>query len=575
MFQEKLCDNIQFPHSNIIENKMASSHHAAVLILQGNKTYGKLKNKYYYRCVPNSKNVKEGLLLYNINNLSWNKFQKNKYIIIEETDVIIQGHPLYKMTETIGDVDVLENFYIYNAYCKDVYFNDFKAFNTIAKKFKNLQQQQQIIDNLTMKCKEDRTHHDSIISIDPIGSIDIDDAFGIHINDNGQLVLSIYIANVPMYIDEMNAFSVLSRQVSTIYFPNGKRPMIPAVLSDNLCSLIEGKDRFALVCDITLEKSVLKTMEKTNIVSVSFTNCKMRVAKNYSYDDVEHLKQDQTYTMTKRIVEVLNSHENSYFEQDTEFDSHSVISYLMVFMNHQAAQLLAKEKRGIFRSITEVAKKTKTKEKVPNEIKQFVRGWNSDGGGKYTTQPLTHDLLNLNVYTHVTSPIRRIVDLVNSIEIQHALGLFSFSETEEGNEGGNEGGNEEGGNEEVGNEEGGCEQEKRAAIKFCKDCKKDVFIDEVNRQMKSIRKVQTECNLLHLFSGGVGVIDKSYIGYICEKNVNNDKTKYVVYLHELNLISTYNSKEDLEMYGKYMFQLYHFKDKSSFKEKIKLCLKNK
>ena len=43
-----------------------------------------------------------------------------------------------------------------------------------------------------------------IISIDPAGCLDIDDAIGLYKTGDGQTVLSIYISNVPLMINYLN-----------------------------------------------------------------------------------------------------------------------------------------------------------------------------------------------------------------------------------------------------------------------------------------------------------------------------------------------------------------------------------
>ena len=485
----------------------------AILVLQDGKTFGKVKNKYYYKCIPHSKEYSSGLVLYNIKQIGWNKHNKNKYVLLKTTDTIQNKRIVYSIIDSIGDVDDLTNFYTYSLHCRGVWFNDMKDINNTVKKMKY--HEQDLINSTTDKCKEDRTDR-YIISIDPKGSLDIDDAVGIREID-GQTILSIYIANVPMYIEALNEMScsdisvwkMLSKQVSTIYLPNGKRAMIPKLLSDDFCSLLEGKDRFALVCDIVVKED--------SYVNVSFTNCKIRVKKNYDYED-KTLEANQIYNKVKSVVEKLNLNYAKYFDSNTEFDSHTIIEYLMLFMNNHAAKylyesslssLIGGENISIYRTLSSNNKSTPNS--LPNNVQQFIRGWNSNGGGKYSTTSSPHDFLNLNVYTHITSPIRRMIDLLNSIEIQKRLGLFSFT---------------------------------KEAIDFYEEHVKEDSIIEVNRQMKDIRKCQTECNLLSVCVNDKSVLGKEYQGYICDKTIlENGKTSYLVYIKELNMVCNYKCSD--------------------------------
>ena len=39
-----------------------------------------------------------------------------------------------------------------------------------------------------------------------------------------------------------------------------------------------------------------------------------------------------------------------------------------------------------------------------------------------------HEILDLDAYVHITSPIRRLVDLLNILEFQHELNLIHFND---------------------------------------------------------------------------------------------------------------------------------------------------
>ena len=66
-------------------------------------------------------------------------------------------------------------------------------------------------------------------------------------------------------------------------------------------------------------------------------------------------------------------------------------------------------------------------DKVPEAVSKFITSWNSSGG-KYVTHDsyLSHDLLHLDAYIHITSPIRRLVDLLNIIVLQDKLGFLNL-----------------------------------------------------------------------------------------------------------------------------------------------------
>ena len=153
-----------------------------VLILEKNRTFGKIKNKYLYKCIPHNRDLQPRLVAYLMKNVGFNKHYKNKYIIFVDTDRESNGHTIATIKETIGDVDVLENFYQYSLHCKQIY-PTMSAFNKAVKIFRN--KEEELIGSLLQKCKNHRMD-ETVISIDPNGSVDIDDAFSFEVVKQGK-----------------------------------------------------------------------------------------------------------------------------------------------------------------------------------------------------------------------------------------------------------------------------------------------------------------------------------------------------------------------------------------------------
>ena len=149
-----------------------------------------------------------------------------------------QKHPIGQIIQNIGPVDILENFYEYQLYCKNI-FNSIQQFtkNTLQKRDKD-----EIASHIRFNY--------NIFSIDPSGSVDFDDAVSIKQLAPNEYILSIYISDVAIYLDKLNLWSSFSNRVSTIYLPNKKHTMLPTILSDNLCSLTEKEIRNAIIMDI-------------------------------------------------------------------------------------------------------------------------------------------------------------------------------------------------------------------------------------------------------------------------------------------------------------------------------------
>ncbi|KUF72087.1 Exosome complex exonuclease RRP44 [Phytophthora nicotianae] len=90
-----------------------------------------------------------------------------------------------------------------------------------------------------------KTHR--IFSVDPHGCQDIDDAMSIRRLSNGNVELGVHIADVSYFVEHGSALDLEGRRRGTTVYLVGQRlDMLPSVLSADLCSLHENRDRFAV-----------------------------------------------------------------------------------------------------------------------------------------------------------------------------------------------------------------------------------------------------------------------------------------------------------------------------------------
>ena len=535
--------NVEIIHSSTRINENIP----AVLILADNKTYGrehkvidgnnytmKAHGRLLYKCIPDDTRIPVFLVPYEIKQMGFSKVFTNLYVTIryKQWD---DKHPHANLSQTIGSVDVLDNFYEYQLYCKSLNasIQKFNKDTNKAIKTKALAQQKEHDSFITSICKkypqiEDRTSW-KIFTIDPATSLDYDDGFSIKkLNDN-QTLLSIYIANVTIWMDSLNLWSSFSQRISTIYLPDRKRPMLPTILSDCLCSLQSGKRRFAFVMDITLN-------EDLTILSINYTNTVIKVFKNFAYEE-PLLLQDLEYNF---ILETTKKMSHTYKYISNVRDSHEVVCYLMTFMNYHCAQELLKENTGIFRS-TIVKKEVSLPTNLPDDVSQFIKIWSSSCGQYINldttkVEDLRHDILDMDAYIHITSPIRRLVDLLNMIKFNFRLIDLSSD-----------------------------------AFNFYDKWIEQ--IDYINVTMRAIRKVQADCSLLDTCYNTPDILDKTFDGYCFDKLVRNDGLyQYIVFLPELKLTSKITVRENLENYDKRQYKLYLFNNEEKFKKKIRLQL---
>ena len=513
------------------ENQVVTIHNSsvrtmqdipAVLILADNKTYGRtkgIKGKLLYKCIPDDIRLPIFLVPYEIKHVGFSKVFSNLYVTINFSDWI-NALPLATLTQNIGPIDILDNFYEYQLYCKSLNAS-MQKFNNATKTLVK-EDHETFIKNIFLKYPsiEDRTSSYHVFSVDPLGSTDFDDAFSIKLLNDNTVLLSIYIANVAILLNELNLWSSVSKRISTIYLPDKKRPMLPSILSDCLCSLQKGSSRFALVLDIIIDQT------NNEIVSMKYSNCLIRVSKNYVYEEPDLLNLAQ-YSLLLDTTKKL-SKKYKYINNVT--GSHDVVAYLMILMNYFSAKELLKNKVGIFRStVVNVKQQTILPDNVPEDVVKFVKIWNSSFGQYVVINDeqsldldlLNHSLLNMDAYIHITSPIRRLVDLLNIIKFQE---VFQLSITLSQN----------------------------ASDFFMHWTDK---IDYINVTMRAIKKIQNDCCLLDTFSKN-HVLDKLYDGYCFDKIARSDGLfQYIVFLPELKLTSKITIREDLNNYQLKQYKL--------------------
>jgi exoribonuclease R len=508
----------------------------AVLILNGNKTYGRHnKTKLYYKCIPDDLRLPIFLVPYEING-GFLKIFQNKYVTINFTSWL-QKQPYATISQIIGDVNILDNFYEYQLYCKSLNYSiqnfQKQASKCMTKYGENFSQ---LFSDIILKYSsiENRTHVD-VLTIDTAKTTDFDDAFSYTLLSDGTHRISIYISNVSLLLDYFNLWESFSNRIATIYLPDKKRPMLPTILSDNLCSLQEGVLRVALTLDIQIS-------DKYEIISTNYLNSLINVSKNYIYDE-PLLIESETYLRTFETICKLSK---KYNYINNVKNSHDVISYLMIFMNYYSAKELLKFGNGIFRTNTFINNNIKLIENniisIPDEVKNYITIWNSSVSQYVNIEKqsefIRHDALNIDAYIHITSPIRRLVDLLNIIKLQNNLNMVSL----------------------------GSETNIFYNMWITK-------IEYINTTMRNIRKVQNECNLLAMCTITVDICDKIYEGYCFDKMIRNGGLfQYIVYLPELKITSKIVSRIDMEEYSKQNYKLYIFQDEDRLKKKIRIQL---
>ena len=135
-------------------------------------------------------------------------------------------------------------------------------------------------------CEEDLVARDDLrrlpfVTIDPATAKDHDDAVFCERLDDDNFRLMVAIADVSHYVRPNTRLDSEARSRGTsIYLIEDVIPMLPELLSNNICSLESKKDRLALVCDMTISSDGI-------VIDYEFKEAVINSRVSLSYDAVE------------------------------------------------------------------------------------------------------------------------------------------------------------------------------------------------------------------------------------------------------------------------------------------------
>lgn len=319
-----------------------------------------------------------------------------------------------------------------------------------------------------------------LITIDGEDAKDLDDAVSCTIKANGNYELGVHIADVSHYVTARTAIDREAYNRGTsVYLVDRVIPMLPEVLSNGICSLNAGEDRYAMSCimEIDHQGQVLNRFIRPSVIRVgrrcSYTEVFKALTQDIIPDDlVEYmhllhnlqdvasdlmamrhrrgaidfdfpeykvlLDEDGTplkivkreRTIAERLIEecMLIANETvASFLRDTERPS--------VYRIHE---LPSEEKLGNLQTVCTYLGKPFTfdGDVEPLKIQQFLESLKgtdiepiaqimtlrSMQQARYSTNNVGHFGLASTCYTHFTSPIRRYPDLMVHRLVKRAIG---------------------------------------------------------------------------------------------------------------------------------------------------------
>lgn len=329
--------------------------------------------------------------------------------------------------------------------------------------------------------------HLTIVGIDPYDSKDADDTIGLEW-ENGLAVVSVNIADVSHYVKHN---SLLDREAysrgNSVYLVDRCVPMLPEVLSNNICSLKSGSDKLCF-------SAIFKIDNKGKILERWFGKTIINVDRDYSYEEAQeviengvredHRATDQVILELNRIAKRLRKERASdeFLQIDSpevkfkldennkpidiifklSKDSNKLIEEFMLLANREVAKYV--KSKGLLcinrvHEVPDISKLMALKEFVKqfdydlklsdeSEIRSSLNGLleqtrdtpESDIINKlvtraqqkaiYSTKNLGHYGLNFRDYSHFTSPIRRYSDLILHRILTQAIGNDGYNQHE-------------------------------------------------------------------------------------------------------------------------------------------------
>ncbi len=314
------------------------------------------------------------------------------------------------------------------------------------------------------------------VTIDGADAKDFDDAVFCNLNDK-TFILDVAIADVAEIVKLDSALNKEAMQRGTsIYFPSKVIPMLPEKISNNLCSLVPNEVRNVLVCEMIFSLS-------GEMKSYKFFEARIKSHKRMTYNEVEDFIKSQKLNASKSIKNsldslniltksllvkrnerqaleidsqepILNINKNGKVEQISlpqRLYAHQMIEESMLAANVCAASFMNKHyKYGVYRvhekpddikldslkSFFSLKGFSDGFKKEPLDLITQCLKYSSKKGlskilqtvvlqslkrAEYSTKEIGHFGLQLDRYSHFTSPIRRYPDLMTHRLIKNIL----------------------------------------------------------------------------------------------------------------------------------------------------------
>jgi ribonuclease R len=318
-------------------------------------------------------------------------------------------------------------------------------------------------------------------TIDPKDAKDFDDALSIQKLDNGNWEIGVHIADVSHYVIPGTLLDDEAyNRATSVYLVDRVVPMLPEVLSNDVCSLRPNEDKYTF-------SAVFEIDENAKVKNEWFGRTVTHSDRRFAYEDAQERIETGEGDLTEEILALdklakilrkeriengaitfdrsevrFNLDENSqpigvYFKVSK--DSNHLIEEFMLLANKKVSEFVSLKKNGEPTSDTFIyrihddpdpAKLEALRDFVgtfgykmdlanTKKVAQSLNRLLSDVKGKgeenmietlamrsmskavYSTNPIGHYGLGFDYYSHFTSPIRRYPDLIAHRLLQHYI----------------------------------------------------------------------------------------------------------------------------------------------------------
>lgn len=319
------------------------------------------------------------------------------------------------------------------------------------------------------------------ITIDPKDAKDFDDAISIQKLDNGLWEVGVHIADVSHYVRPGTQLDQEAYSRSTsVYLVDRVVPMLPEILSNNVCSLRPEEEKYTFSAIFDLD-------EQGNVQKEWFGRTVIRSNRRFTYEEAQERIETQQGDLVEEILMLnkmavemrkrrikegaitfdrsevrFNLDENSnpigvYFKISKE--ANHLVEEFMLLANRKVSEFISLNKKGersnktfIYRVHEDpdpakvealrdfvhsfgykmnISSSKKISESL-NKLLHDVKGKGEENmvetlamrtmsKAKYSTDAIGHYGLGFDFYSHFTSPIRRYPDVLAHRLLQHYL----------------------------------------------------------------------------------------------------------------------------------------------------------